>query len=455
MYNKSMKIYSTMEKEKIEFKPIKKGKINIFVCGPTVYDYPHLGHLKTYIPFDLIVKYLRARGYDVFYLQNITDIDDKIIRRANEKGITPKELATEFENAYYNAMEAVHVNSISKYARATDYIPQIVKQVQTLIEKGYAYTISDGIYYSVNKFKGYGKLSKRTNIEENDSQSRVDSSDEKKDYRDFCLWKFRKENEPYWETELGEGRPGWHIEDTAITETEFGPQYDIHGGGSDLIFPHHEAEIAQMEASSGKGPLVAVWMHIGFLNVESRKMSKSLGNFKTIMDALKEYSYRAIRYVFISNHYRMPLNYSVELLDQANNSIKRIDEFIFNIDETFESEEERQMAKGYRQKINDVMDDDFNSPQAFALIYEYINKRNKIGKSGKYSKDFFIYLDSFLDLIFTDNSNDDSEIDKLVQKREELRKAKNFKEADKIRDELLDKGIKLYDSADGVKWRRE
>ena len=274
-----LKLYSTLSRKREIFKSIKKGKVNLFVCGPTVYDYAHLGHAKTYIQFDIIVKYLRYKGYKVFYLQNITDIDDKIIKRANEEKVDWKEIVKKYKEEYLEDMKNLGVDSIDKYANATDYIPEIISQVKRLIDKGIAYKISDGYYFDLTKFKEYGKLAKRKTEQAEDAVSRIDENPEKRNKGDFCLWKFKKENEPFWESELGEGRPGWHIEDTAITEKELGSQYDIHGGGLDLIFPHHEAEIAQMESISGKKPLVRYWMHIGFLKTKNRKMSNSSGNF--------------------------------------------------------------------------------------------------------------------------------------------------------------------------------
>ncbi|MEK7173284.1 MAG: cysteine--tRNA ligase, partial [Patescibacteria group bacterium] len=302
----AIKIYNTLSGKIEPLSPIKKGKINLFVCGPTVYDYPHIGNARTYVAFDMLVNYLKHLGFDVFYLQNITDIDDKIIKRAKEKNISPKELAKQFEKEYMDDMQALQIKSVTKYARATDHIKKIISQVERLFSLGFAYQASDGIYYDVSKFKDYGKLSGRTAEEAEDGTSRIDEGVEKKNKADFCLWKFSKEDELYphtkifgvgasWPSPWGAGRPGWHIEDTAITEKYFGPQYDIHGGARDLIFPHHEAEISQMEAISGKSPLVKYWMHTGFLTINGQKMSKSLGNFTTIRDFLKETSPQVLR----------------------------------------------------------------------------------------------------------------------------------------------------------------
>ena len=327
----ALKLFNTLSRKKEIFKPIKDKKVHMFVCGPTVYDFMHIGHAKTYIQFDVIVKYLRFRGYNVFYLQNITDLDDKIIKRAKEEKIDPLELAHKFERYYHEDEKKLGINSITKYARATDHIRQIVKQTKTLIKKDYAYKVSDGYYFDIKKFKDYGKLSKRTVLSAEDAVSRIDEGIEKKNKGDFCLWKFSKPNEPSWDTELGKGRPGWHIEDTAITETYFGPQYDIHGGARDLIFPHHEAEIAQMESASGKKPLVRYWLHTGFLNVGGQKMSKSLGNFITVGDALEKYNAKTLRFFYIGSHYRSPINFTEKALEKAKNGLERLNDFVKHI----------------------------------------------------------------------------------------------------------------------------
>jgi len=321
-----LRVYNTLSQKKEIFRPRQNKKVNLFVCGPTVYDFSHIGHARTYIAFDMIAKYLKEKGYKVFYLQNITDIDDKIIKRAKEKNITPKQLARKFEKEYYKDMKALGITSVSKYARATDYIQEIINQVKKLIEKGVAYRINDGIYYDITKFKDYGKLSRRTVLQAEDAVSRIDEAKEKRNKGDFCLWKFSKPGEPKWKSPWGWGRPGWHIEDTAITQKHFGYQYDIHGGARDLIFPHHEAEIAQMEAISGKKPMAKYWLHTGFLTVEGKKMSKSLGNFITIREFLKENSPQILRMLVLKNHYRSPIDYSEKEINQAKKELQRIAE---------------------------------------------------------------------------------------------------------------------------------
>jgi len=375
-----LKIYNTLSKEKETFKPLNKKKVNIFVCGPTVYNFAHLGHAKTYVQFDVAVKYLRYFGYDVFYLQNITDIDDKIIKKADSEGIGYKEVVEKYRREYFKDMNSLGVDSVTKYANATDYINEIVSQVERLIQKGYAYKISDGYYFDLSKDEDYGKLAGRTTLGADDSVSRIDENDEKKNSGDFCLWKFRKDNEPYWKTKLGEGRPGWHIEDTAITEKEFGSQYDVHGGATDLIFPHHEAEIAQMESISGKKPLVRYWMHTGFLKINKEKMSKSLGNFSTIRDILKNYSPEVLRYLFISVHYRKPIDFSKETLENAKSSWVRLKNICENL------EKDKKINEKYLKEFEKSMNDDFNTSKALQVLWKLVRDEKAKGKYGAIKK---------------------------------------------------------------------
>lgn len=446
--------YNTATKKKEEFRPIEEGKVKFFVCGPTVYDYSHLGHGKTYTQFDFIVKYLRSRGYKVNYLQNITDIDDKIIKKASENGQTWEKLSREFEEKYKQDMEALHNNAVTKFARATDYIDQIVNQVKVLMEKGFAYQISDGIYYEVSKFGDYGKLSGRTELKEEDSVSRIDENDEKRGWNDFCLWKFSKEGEPFWETELGKGRPGWHIEDTAITETEFGPQYDVHGGAVDLIFPHHEAEIAQIEAASGKKPPVRYWMHTGFLNINSIKMSKSKGNFTTIRLALEEYDYKVLRFLFLSSHYRSTLDFTPDILEQAKNSLRRIEDYISRIDKDIEDDEEKAAVEELRKKVFMALDDDLDTPTAMAAIFEFIRVRNSMGVLGKHSYDFFEEVNKFFDFLDFGEKEIPQNILQLADERQKARENQNWGESDRIREEIIRAGYMVEDLPNGCKLRK-
>jgi len=449
-----MKIYSTLTKTVEEFVPINGMNVNLFVCGPTVYDYPHLGHAKTYIQFDFVVRYLRWRGYDVTYLQNITDIDDKIINRANENGFKWNELSRKFEEIYIEDMKSLGNTSVNKYARATDYISQIVKQVQTLIDKGFAYKTTDGIYFEVAKFKDYGKLSKRTEVKENDSLSRIDEDKEKRGWNDFCLWKNYKEGEPFWETELGKGRPGWHIEDTAITETEFGPQYDIHGGAVDLIFPHHEAEISQMEAVSGKVPLVKYWMHTGFLNINSEKMSKSKENFITIREALKLYDFRVIRYLFLNTHYRSEIDFSELTLIQAQNSVEKLNIFVNSIDKNFDDSEHTDLINKIKSEVIEALDNDFNAPIAWAAIYEGVRQFNIAGKLGKNVFRFFEELNSIFEVIDFSNLEVPEDIFKLAKERTDAKSAKDWAKADELREKIKTLGYLVEDFKNDCKIRK-
>lgn len=378
-----MQIYNTLSGKKEKF--ISQGqKVKLFVCGPTVYDYQHIGNGKTQMVFDLFARYLRSEGYRVFYLQNITDIDDKIILRAKEQNISSEKLADDYLKIYLEDVKSLGITSVNKYARATRYIKQIVRQVKTLLDKGYAYKTDDGYYFDISKFSDYGKLSHRTTEQAEDGVSRIDESVKKRNRGDFALWKLwsGEKHEPYWNTSLGNGRPGWHIEDTAITEKFFGPQYDVHGGGLDLKFPHHEAELAQQEAASGKKPFVRFWMHSGLVSINGQKMSKSLGNFITIRDFLKKCSSETFRYIVFMHHYRAPINYSDALRLQAEESLKTIKEFVGKL--------EFIKLKNAKKKIDSLktisdfvpeidkrfkaaLEDDFNTPNALAAVFDLIS----------------------------------------------------------------------------------
>lgn len=456
----SLKIYNTLSNKKEEFRPLNDKKIKLFVCGITSYDYAHIGHARTYIVFDMITKYLRQQGYQVFYLQNITDIDDKIIRRAKKKKITPHQLAQKFEKEYLKDMEALGVDSVNKYARATEHIDQIISQVKRLQQKGYAYEIEDGLYYDLSKFEDYGKLSGRTSLEEEDAVSRIDQAKDKRNQRDFCLWKKSKPNEPKWDSPWGQGRPGWHIEDTAITERYFGPQYDVHGGARDLIFPHHEAEIAQMEALSGQKPMVKYWIHAGFLTVNGEKMSKSKGNFITIRDFLKDYSPRTLRLFVLKSHYRSPIDYNKTVLKQTKKQIEKIDEFVTRLkDYPGEKRKSKDLVAKAKPEFEKAMNDDFNTPQALAVIFDLIKQANtaldreSLGNQDK--KEILSFLkevDGIFNFIFGKEKEEiPKQILELVQQREKYRKEKRWKKADQIRTKIKKLGYQIKDTDQGPK----
>lgn len=435
----SLKLYNTLSRKIEEFVPINPPKVNMFVCGPTVYDFAHIGNAKTYTQFDFMVRYLRSRGFEVNYVMNITNIDDKIIKRSQEQGIAWNELSDKFETVFLEDMQSMHNAAVTKYARATDYIPQIVKQVKTLVEKGYGYQTSDGIYFNNKKFANYGKLSGRTEADQDAGVSRIDESHDKKSKNDFCLWKMSNPDEPAWETELGRGRPGWHIEDTAITETLFGPQYDIHGGAIDLIFPHHEAEIAQMESASGRSPLVRFWLHGAFLNMNSTKMSKSKGNFTSMREALEKYGYRLLRFFFIANHYRTTLEWSEASLEQSRNALQRLDDFVLKIDRTFE--DDKAEVEKLRIEVFNHLDNDFDTPNTIAAIFSFIRGF----KGGKNTFELFQELNEIFDFFIFDKEIPE-EIKRLIVEREIARKNKDFKKADEIRDMIKTKGYDVNDS---------
>ena len=450
-----------MTRKKEELKPINRNRIKMFVCGPTVYDKSHIGHGRTYIAFDVIARYLKYKGYSVFYLQNITDIDDKIIKRASELGIDPLELAKKYEALYFKDMEQLGVTNVNYYARAMEHLNEIINQIQTLINKGFAYKTPTGVYFDESKLKEFGKLSNRSINDLN--THRVNPDPTKRNPGDFALWK-KKDNKPAWDSPWGKGRPGWHIEDTAITETYFGGQFDIHGGGLDLIFPHHEAEIAQMESATGKKPMAKYWLHTGFLNVNGEKMSKSLGNFITIGDLLEEYDPHVFRYFVLSTHYRSPIDFSDDALLQSQNSLKRIQKVMKAADEFLESEvtcenknDEKylRLLHGTKEKFLNAMDNDFNTPVALSTIFnlvKYINKginEKKISKKVfKELKDLLNELGDILGLTFSvesNKSNSDELINILIDVREKLRKKKDYELSDEIRSRLKDTGINLED----------
>lgn len=460
-----LKILNTLSSKKEVFKPRKKEKVEMFVCGPTVYDFSHIGHARTYIVFDMIAKYLKQKEYSVFYLQNITDIDDKIIKRAKEKNKTQKEIADKFTKEYLKDMKSLGINSVTKYAKATNYIKKIISQTERLIKKGLAYQIEDGIYFNIGKFKDYGKLSGRTALKAEDAVSRIDETKEKKNKGDFCLWKKSKKGEPKWKSPWFEGRPGWHIEDTAITENFFGPQYDIHGGAQDLIFPHHEAEIAQMESISDKKPLVKYWLHSGFLTVEGKKMSKSLGNFITMRDFLKEHSSRELRLFVLKSHYRSPIDYNENELNQIKKDLNKIDEFrgrLKKADAKIKEKDAKNLLFEAKDKFRKAMENDFNTPSALASLFDLISKTNKLIDEKKLNKkdaknilNFLKEIDKVFGFLFPSEKKEKipKKVSMLVKEREKQRKKGNWQKADGTRREIECLGYKIKDTKKGPEIR--
>jgi cysteinyl-tRNA synthetase len=448
-------LYNTLTRRVEPLEPMTPGVVRMFVCGPTVYDLAHVGHAKTYTQFDFLARYLRLRGLEVTYAQNITDIDDKIIRRAGELGRDPRDLAAEFEDAYRQDMAALGNTEVDVYARAHDHIDQIVAQVQALVERGHAYQLEDGWYFDLSTFPGYGKLSGRTEVAEGDSVARIDENDAKRNRGDFALWKARKPGDPSWDTPLGPGRPGWHIEDTAITEALFGPQYDLHGGAVDLIFPHHEAEIAQMEAASAKEPLVRHWVHTGLLRVDGTKMSKSSGNFLTVRDALAMTDYRTLRYAFLSQHYRSSMELSTTALEQARGARRRVENFARQIDPAAdETATAIAAADATWTAIVERLDDDLDTPTALAALFQYIREQNRSGlPAGPSAGRLLDRVNELFDMFDLDvHSVDDARIESELARRAELRRARDFAGADQIRDALASQGIVIEDTASGTRW---
>ncbi len=464
MNKHNLKIFNALTGKKDLFKPLNGKKVNMFICGITVYDYAHIGHARTYIIFDSFVKYLRHIGYDVFYLQNITDIDDKIIARAREKGVSPKDLAAAFGKECLKDMKALGINSVSKYAKATDYIKQIISQINRLEEKGYAYEIKDdGMYYDISKFKNYGKLAGRTALAADDGVSRIDYSSKKRNRGDFCLWKFKQEtNEPSWPSPFGEGRPGWHIEDTAITEKFFGPQYDIHGAARDLIFPHHEAEVSQMEAISGKSPMAKYWMHGGFLTVNGQKMGKSLGNFILLSDLLKRCDANYLRFFVVKNLWRSPVDYSESVMIEVKSAINKVEEFLRKLNtESKKSKAKNKNAKlikKFKEDFYKELDDDFNTPKAFAVMFEFIKEANQLLEKDLISKSeaaeiykFFQTINGIFGFINFKKvtATIPVAIKKLASEREKFRQEKNWQKSDELRLQIEKQGYTVEDTPSG------
>ena len=467
-----VKIYNTLTRTKEEFKPIEEGKVRMYVCGPTVYNYIHIGNARPMIVFDTVRRYFLYKGYQVNYVSNFTDVDDKIIKESIEEGKSAQEVAEFYIAECKKDMEAMNIMPATKNPRATEEIGGMIDMIQTLIDKGDAYVVSDGtVYYKTRSFPGYGKLSHK-NIDDLEGGHRdiKVTGDEKQDPLDFVLWKPRKEGEPSWPSPWCDGRPGWHIECSVMSKRYLGDTIDIHAGGEDLIFPHHENEIAQSEAANGV-PFAHYWMHNGFLNIDNRKMSKSLGNFLLVREILKRYNADVLRFFMLSAQYRSPLNYSEDLMESAKSGLERIrtagdrlKDLIAKANQMEMSEEEDELldtTKEYVCEFEEAMDDDFNTADAIAAIFDLVKFANtKLDEesSGGILMAVFEKIEKLMGVLgleFTVNRDEiDPQIQELIDKRQQARKEKNFALADQIRDELLSQGIELLDTREGVKWKR-
>ena len=455
-----MQIKDTM-RGKTEFHELHKGRVNMFVCGPTVYDIPHVGNSRVYVFFDMVAKYLRTMGYSVFYLQNITDIDDKIINRAAEEGSDYQAVSDRFYSLYMDIMNKLGIDSVNIYARATLYMDEIISQIQRLLDLGYVYATDDGLYYRIRKFRDYGKLSGQ-DLDHIEAGARIEVNENKEDPGDFAVWKFRKPGEPYWNSPWGEGRPGWHIEDTAITECHFGPSYDIHGGGSDLIFPHHEAEIAQMRAISGLPTLASVWMHVGMLNINGNKMSKSLKNFITIDQVMRTHSREEIRFYFLNSGYRSTMIFSDAALKESSETLKRIQTTYDKL--VAKADGHTSIVIGpstIRHKLQEIIDDDFDARGFFAEIMKITTEINRgldaMDPDGAASYlNLFNWMNSFMGVLKekTWEGIPVKLVDDLVSLRNQMRGEKMFAVSDNIREILFRNGIILEDREGVTEWRR-
>ncbi len=467
-----MKIFNTLTRKKEEFIPLEEGKVKMYVCGPTVYNFIHIGNARPMIVFDTVRRYFEYKGYDVNYVSNFTDVDDKIIKKAIEEGTTAQEISQRYIAECKKDMEGMNIKPATKNPLATEEICGMVDMIQNLIDKGYAYEKNGTVYFRVRQFKDYGKLSHK-NLDDLRSGERsllVTGEDEKEDPLDFVLWKPKKEGEPAWESPWSEGRPGWHIECSEMSKKYLGEQIDIHAGGEDLVFPHHENEIAQSEAANGK-EFARYWMHNAFLNIDNRKMSKSLGNFRTVREISEQYDLQVLRFFMLSAHYRSPLNFSADLMEASKNGLERIVNAADNLKylisaataQEMTAEEKEAFAKTdeFVKGFEAAMEDDFNTADAVAAVFELVKYINT-GVSAQNSKEC---LQSYLDLLvklcdvlglIVDKKEEllDEEIEKLIEERQAARKAKNFARADEIRDELLSKGIILKDTREGVQWKK-
>ncbi|MEA5093222.1 Cysteine--tRNA ligase [bioreactor metagenome] len=477
----TIKVYNTLTKQKENFEPIVKGKAGIYVCGVTPYNHPHIGNARPFVTWDVIRRFLEHEGYDVTHVQNFTDVDDKIINKANDEGVQWSDIGNRYIDAYFEVMDQLNVRRAHVYPKVSDHMTEIIKTVQTLIDNGYGYVVDGDVYYRVEKFAHYGELSGR-NLDDMMSGARVDIDDRKENPMDFALWKTAKPGEPSWDSPWGQGRPGWHIECTTMSMKYLGETFDFHGGGSDLIFPHHENEIAQSEGCTGCHPFVHYWVHNGFITVNEEKMSKSLGNFFTVKEILEHFSPEVLRFFILSTHYRSPLDFSDERLSEAERSLARLKTAKTNLAELAKaisvgpdekSLETRIVLAKIREDFLEAMCDDFNTALAISYMFALAKEINVYhqtvitgqkmpdGKLVDQMQKLFAEMSSIIgvlekdEVVETKTTSDDVQIENLIAKRQEARQNKNYAEADAFREQLLGMGIILEDTPQGVRWRRQ
>lgn len=468
----SIKIYNTLTRKKEEFIPLEPGKVKMYVCGPTVYNFIHIGNARPPIVFDVVRRYFAYRGYDVTYVQNFTDVDDKIIKKAEETGMTVEEVAETFIAAFKEDVRALSIQEATIHPKVTEHIPEIIGFVQGLLDKGHAYVAGGDVYFRTASFAEYGKLSQQ-NIEDLQAGARIEVNEKKESPLDFVLWKGAKPGEIYWESPWGNGRPGWHIECSAMSKKYLGDTFDIHGGGHDLTFPHHENEIAQSECLTGQ-VMARYWMHNGFINIENEKMSKSLGNFILVKDIREQYPARVVRFFLLSAHYRNPVNFSKDLIQQATNSLERIDTAVRNLKHRLDSAVvgdidtvEQEKIDAFRRRFVEEMDNDFNTADAITVLFDMVREGNRLLASEAVTKAaleaylaLFAEFGDVLGLTFGESQAavegpSDEEIDALIAERGQARKDRNFARADEIRNQLQELGIVLEDTPQGVRWHRK
>ncbi|BCJ87360.1 cysteine--tRNA ligase [Effusibacillus dendaii] len=463
----AIRIYNTLTRQKEEFVPQEPGKVRMYVCGPTVYNYFHIGNARPFMFFDVVRRYLKFRGFDVLYVQNFTDVDDKIIRVAKEEGIHPQAVADRFIQAYMQDSQLLGIQKADVHPCVTEHMQEIIEMIEQLIKQGCAYAVDGDVYFRTNRFPDYGKLSKQP-LEELLAGARIEVSEKKENPLDFTLWKAAKPGEVYWPSPWGEGRPGWHIECSAMSKKYLGETLDIHAGGQDLIFPHHENEIAQSEAANQE-PFARYWMHNGYININNEKMSKSQGNFILVHDLLKKFEPRIVRFFLLSAHYRNPVNFSDELIQQAAQGLERIDTAMANLShwlttaEKGESDSKGIDREALRAKFLEAMDDDFNTADAIAAIFELVRQANSLLHSGQANpadvRAYFEVISEFLDVLgLAKKESTDPlavEIEQLIEERTTARKNRDFARADQIRDRLTELGIILEDTPQGVRWKRK